>query len=112
MYFVQTLVNIGNSKHYKQYMHVIISMHADSKVVLAGFLGMEFSRTSNFILLSYMYAAMLEPSTGQYLSGLGKKVNRPTHAVVFTIHNTVGTCTQPYYCSSEGYMVESPQCFL
>ena len=59
--------------------------------------GAKFSRTSNFILLSY---AILEPSIGQYLSGLGKKVNRPTHAVMFTIDNTVGACRQPYYCSS------------
>ena len=30
-------------------------------------------------------------------------MNRPTHAVMFTIHNTVGMGRQPYYCSSQRY---------
>ena len=54
----------------EQYLHLV----KKSKIRISGD-GTKFSRMFNFILLSY---AILEPSIGQYLSGLGKKVNRPT----------------------------------
>ena len=50
-------------------------MFASDKIRISGD-GTMFSRTCKLILLSKM-----EPSIGQYLSGLGKKVNRPTRAV-------------------------------